>query len=430
MASLAIILATAAVGANPLADGAAPFALYVSNDQGREFQPIKPLSLADLDDADALAFDHEWPHLAVSADGSTFVTIDPSQGPLDHWITVRDGIGGPLRQTITPAEAVFNPRLSADGSRLVAEPSLTCGPIGGGERTRHTWDTGSGELLATTHADLGAPVWPDLIDPAGQRLLYPFHQQPPVATTTSTPEPGAPGAVGPWPLQVARYDLTTGQAIARAAVPGVFAGSWPAESIDGMYVGGMELPAFALSPDGSRFAVIDASLETLTVLDAGTLTVLETHAIHRPASLTDRLLGWLGLSPQSARAKVSEGRSLHAAWSSDGHYLYVTGHEIEVGETMDEITAHGLGVSKIDVRSGEIAAVALEGHDAEVMMPAPDGRSLYVLMPETPWWDNGGGSRYTVRPLDVDTLETIAKRRFDAWPWIVVVPGGDADANH
>ncbi len=423
--SIVIALSSVAVGANPVAGNAQHFALYVTSHVGRAYQSIDPMSLTDLDDDGALRFDYDWPQLAISADGSTFVTISPSQGPLDQRITVRDGIGGAVRQAITPAEAVYNPRLSADGSRLVAEPSVVCGPIGCGERTWFTWDTRTGELLAATRADLGAPVWPDLVDTGGRRLYYPFHQQPSVLTSTSTPEPGEPSAVGPWPLQIASYDLTTGQETARATVPGVSAGSWQAEPIDVMYVGQMELPAVALSPDGSRLAVVDAALETLTLLDAGTLAVLETHAVHRPEGLTDRLLGWLGLGPQSARAKASEGRALGATWSIDGQFLYLTGHETEVGETIDDITGHGLGISKIEVATGEITAVALEGHDANVIIPAPDGQSLYILMPETPWWENGGGSAYVLRRLDADSLETMAERRLDAWHQIMLVPLSD-----
>ncbi|MDQ3656362.1 MAG: hypothetical protein M3457_14960, partial [Chloroflexota bacterium] len=108
----------------------------------------------------------------------------------------------------------------------------------------------------------------------------------------------------------------------------------------------------------------------LTVIDATTLTVIETLQIAPVASGWERMLARLGLVPQSARAKVSEGRSLRAAWSADG-------------------------------------------------------QSLYVLMPETPWWDNGGGSAYLLRRLDTGTLEATAERRLDAWPQVMLVPLGD-----
>lgn len=422
--SIVVALSDLTGGANPLADNTQPFALHVTTNQGKAYQPIDPVSLNDLGDEGPLRFDHDWPHLAVSADGSTFVTINPSQGPLDDWIIVRDGIGGAVRQAITPGEAVYNPRLNADGSRLVAEPSLICGPTGCGERTWYTWDTRTGELLATTRADLGAPVWPDLLDPAGGHLYYAFYEQP--RSSTSTPLPAEPSAVGPWPLQVASYDLTTGRETARATVPGVSAGSWQVESIDQMYVGEMELPALALSPDGSRLAVIDAALETLTLLDAGTLAVLETHAIHRPEGLADRLLGWLGVAPEAAQAKVSEGRAISATFSPDGDALLVSGYETEVGETIEDITSHGVGLLRIDVDSGEINADSLDGLHAEIVAPSPDGESIYVLRSAQTWWDRANQDPdFILYRLDADSLETIAERHFDAWPRIMLVPLGD-----
>ncbi len=426
--AIVIGLSTATVSANPQADNAHPFAHYVGTDQGKAYQPVDPVSLENVGAGGALTFDHEWPQLAVSADGSTFATINPSQGPLDRGITVRDGIEGTVIQTITPDEAVFNPRLNADGSRLIAEPTMICGPTGCGERTWYTWDTRTGQLMATTRADLGAPVWPDLVDPAGGHLYYAFYKQP--GASTSTPESGVSSAVGPWPLQIARYDLTTGLETARITVPEVLAGSWQVESIDQMYVGEMMNPAVALAPDGSRLAVADAAMEQLTIVDAATLTVLDTHTIHRPKGLADRLLGWLGIIPQSAQAKVSEGGSIRATFSADGRHLYLSGHEIDIGKTIDDITGHGMGISKIEVSTGQMTAVTLEGHDAEVMIAAPDGQSLYILMPEQPWWDNGAGSKYLLCRLDAGTLETMSERLFDTWPQIMLVPRGGAEASH
>lgn len=421
--SVLVALSTATVAANPRDSDASAFALYATIDQGQEYRPLDPLTLDDMAGAEPLTFEHEWPQTAVSADGSTFVTINSSQGPLDDWIRVQDGVGGPERLTITPAEAVFNPRLSADGARLVVQPTITCGLTGCGERTWHTYDTRTGELVSTIKSENTDPVWPDMIDPAGTRLYDPFHEQPPLRTSTTTPEPGDLSGTGPWPLQIAAYDLGTGEVVARTTVPEVFAGSWQTESIDQMYVGEMLIPAIALSPDGSRIAVVDAAVETLTLLDSATLEVVETHSIHESEGIARRLLGWLGIAPETARAKVSEGRSIRAAFSADGQHLYLTGHEIEVGETVEEITGHGLGLLRIDVRNGEITARAMEGHDAETILPAPDGRSVYVLRPERPWWDNESQNpTYILQRLDAETLSPLAQRPFTTWPQVMLVP--------
>ncbi len=227
--SITVILSTATVGATPLGDDTRSFALYVTTNDGKAYQPVDPVSLDDLGDEATLRFDYDWPHIAVSADGSTFVTIDPSQGPLDDWIIVRDGVGGPVRQAITPAEAVYNPRLNADGDGswvVVRAPHADpCGPGGCPAQTWHTYNTSTGDLMATIRANDGDPLWPDLIDPAGERLYYPFYDRQASSATAND-------SSGPWPLQIAAFDLDTGQETARATVPGVSAGSWQAESID------------------------------------------------------------------------------------------------------------------------------------------------------------------------------------------------------
>jgi hypothetical protein len=420
---LVLTLPGAPIAAKPHDDDASHFALYASTDEGREYRPLDPMTLQDMSGAEALTFAHDWPQVVISADGSTFVSIDTSQRPLEDWIVVRDGVGGPERLAITVKEAVYNPRLSADGSRLVVEPTLMCGPTGCGERTWYTYDTRSGDLVSTIQADLGDTIWPDLLAPGGERLYLPFHERPAVRTTTTTPEPGEISDIGPWLLQIAAYDLETGQELARMMAPAVFAGSWQVESIDQMYVGEMELPGIALSPDGSRIAVVDAAMEQLTLIDAATLEVVETHAIHAPEGAVDCLLRWLGATPQTAQAKVSQGRSVRATFSADGQHLYLTGHEMEVGDTIEEITGHGLGLLQIDVKSGRITAETLVGHDAETIIPAPDEGSVYVVRPEEPWWDNPSSTpNYVLQRLDAETLAPLAERPYTAWPQIVLAP--------
>ena len=388
---------------------------------GNAYWPLDPLTLEKANDAVPLTIGHDWPNMAVSADGSTFVVINSTQGPLEDWIIVHDRVGGPQCVAITPEEAVFNPRLSTDGSRLIVEPGLMCGPSGCGERVWYTYDAHSGDLVSTTRVEVGDPVWPDLIDPAGERLYYPFHERPPLSS--STPAPASLSVEGPWPLQIAAYDLATGQEVARTAIPDVLAGSWQGESIDQAYVGEMEQPAIALSPDGSRIAVIDAAIEALTLIDTETLAVVETLPITRPESTWHNALVWLGIAPQTAQAKVSEGRTISATFSADGQHLYLTGYEMEIGDTIEDIDGHGLGLMRIDVNSGEITAEALAGHAAEIVIPSPDGQSVYVQRSEEPWWDNDSPN-YVLQRLDAETLESLAERSFAIWPQLMLVPAG------
>jgi hypothetical protein len=262
-----------------------------------------------------------------------------------------------------------------------------------------------------------------MLDPTGERLYYPFYERAP--HESSTPIPGTGGDAGPWPLQLAALDLDTGLEIARTTVPGVFAGSWQVESIGQMYVGAMETPGIALSPDGSQIAVVDADLETLALLDTGTLAVTGTHTIHEPESITHRLLGWLGLTPQTAQAKVSEGRVVRASFSADARHLYLHGYEMEVGETLDEIAGHGFGLMRVEATSGEITAKSLAGHDPETVMVTADGQFIYALRPKEPWWDNAvQNPNYVLHRLDARTLESLDERQFGSWPQIMMVPIG------
>jgi hypothetical protein len=160
-------------------------------------------------------------------------------------------------------------------------------------------------------------------------------------------------------------------------------------------------------------------METLTLIDSATLKVVDTHAVHAPQSLTSRVLTWLGIAPHIAQAKVSEGRMLSATYSVDGEHLYLTGSEIEVGDTSEEITGHGFGLTRIDVSNGEITGEALRGSDFVEVIRSPDGRSVYVSGPMTPWWERDGyASGYVLHRLDAETLEPLAERTFSGWPLI------------
>lgn len=411
--------------AAPQSDDAQPsFTLITTDEFGQEYRLIDPLTLEDVSSVAPLTFDSEWPGMAASGDGSTFAVVTPSQQPAGSSISVRDGLAGPERLAISTEEVVFNPRLSDDGSRLVVEPQLICGPSGCNERAWYTYDTNTGGLISATRTDTGDPVWPDLLDPAARRLYQPFYEDPPPPTYSGTPTPTDISDVGPWPLEIAAYDLASGREVDRITVPDVFAGSWQGESVDGMYVGETVHPAIAISPNGGLIAVVDTAMETLTLIDTATLEIVETHTVHAAESLTSRLLAWLGITPQTAHAKVSEGRRLSATFSADGQHLYVSGSETEVGNTVEEITGRGFGLLRIDLSNGEIAHKVLTGEDLVDVIPSPEGRSLYALRPAVPWWNSDGqtGDAYVLHRLDAQTLEPLAERTFAGWPTIRLMP--------
>jgi hypothetical protein len=421
---IAVLLFVPAVPTgNIVAKEVAAYDLYATTEQGGGFIPIDPLSLAPLAGKPPFAAGINYPQVAVSTDGMTVVSIDPSQGPLDAWLTVRDGVLGNVRTRITTEQAVYSPRLSADGSRLVVEPTVTCGSSGCDARTLYTYDTRSGTLVSTAVVDLGDPVWPDMLHPSGERIYMPFYERPePPKAGLGTPPSGA--VPGPWPLQIAVFDLDTGEEVDRMTVPGVMAGAWQVSTTDQMYLGAHVTPAIALSPDGSRIAVVDAMSDRLTLIDTTTMEPVATLAIHERAGLAERLLTWLGIVPQPVAAKVSEGTQIAATFAADGQSLYLTGSEITAGDTYEEIEGVGRGLVRIDLGSGEIVARSLEEYEMQAIIAAPDGRSVYAVLTNPPWWEGSQAPRYVLVRHDAVTLQPLTKRAFDTWIQVLLVPSG------
>jgi hypothetical protein len=397
------------------------FAIYAGGDFSPELHPLDPFSLADRDDIASLEFQSRWPIVATSADGSTYVVINNEstvndQGELDPpAIVIHDGINGRERARVPLDGEAFSPLLSADGARLVVAGGLACDPGGCTDQTWEVYDTETGKLLSTI-TGAGEPVGPSVIDPEGTRLYVPFYERP------------AADGEGPWPLRIAAYDLATGEEAARLAVPDVLAGNWQAGTVDDAPLMRQVNPAFALSPDGSRLAVVDAAVTSLTLIDAETMTVEATHGIHRPESVAQRLARWLGIAPREASAKGMAGPSASAVFAVDGTALYVTGSELRIGDTVESISGTGLGVRRIDVASGEITAEVLSGQEVTQVLPAPDGNAVYALGSVTPWWDSQiGESSYLLRRLDPETLKVTAERMYPQWPQVVMLAPAPSD---
>jgi len=159
-----------------------------------------------------------------------------------------------------------------------------------------------------------------------------------------------------------------------------------------------------------------SSDETLTLVDAARMVVERTVALTRRSGLLGQ---WLP-APRVAEAKVlGAGVAREAVFGPDGQHLYVFGWATDL-DANDLVVYRGLGVQHVDVARGAIVAEALLGEQAKHVLPAPDGRSLYVLGPRGPVTPFIAPGPYWLRRLDAHTLAVLAERDFDAYrvPWV------------
>jgi DNA-binding beta-propeller fold protein YncE len=166
----------------------------------------------------------------------------------------------------------------------------------------------------------------------------------------------------------------------------------------------------AVSPDGRRLAVVHADGAAVTLVDLRNLAVEETVAIGRPTGFVDRVFGWLPFVPQEAAAKnVASGFARMATFHPDGRHLYVFGYENWKNPSGGE-DRRGLGLQLVDLESGEIQAEIPADANFWVVIPSPDGESVYVAG-GTP--DEVNDTETLVRRFDARTLGPLAERTLD-----------------
>jgi hypothetical protein len=250
-----------------------------------------------------------------------------------------------------------------------------------------------------------------LFDPAMERLYLPFVQTEQLAD-------------GPLPLHVAAYDINTGKAVGRAEFPEILVGSWfPEESSDLGIVSESLTPGIAVSPDGSRLAIVDPLTRIVTTVDTSTMSVVAAVTPHRSVSWTKRVLEFLSPLPRAAEAKLYNGVTLGAYFSADGQFLYVTGRSAEVGDTMAEVKVELLGVQRIELATGEITAGALDDVDVIQLWVDSENGAIFAQSYEEPWETSADGAVEThLRRLDAETLKVTADRELTAQEQVTVLP--------
>jgi hypothetical protein len=88
-------------------------------------------------------------------------------------------------------------------------------------------------------------------------------------------------------------------------------------------------------------------------------------------------------------------------------------------------TRRELGLHRIDLEGGRVAAEALVGQPIDQVLPAPDARSLYVFGPkpvEAPTAAANGAGSFLLRRLDAATLTVLAEREVDGPRALLALP--------
>lgn len=381
--------------------------LYLGTSNGAALVPIDPLTLADLSGPPLLAVaDSSSSSFAVSADGATGAAMaygyrGNSPSPSDLRVRVFDLRTGAERASFSPPRAVIVDALSPDGTKLFARDWPPAQETAG----RVIFDSATGRELETLPAFSvsGLTTW--RIDYSTLRLYG------------LTVADASGKASAPQPATFAAVDLRTGRELRRLPLDGLVAGTWVIE------VGGTrrqsELqPGFALSPDGTRLAILRADGDWLTLIDTASLGVLWTKRLSRPVSLLERF----GLGPLVAEAKTNyESRSWGLTFSPDGKRLFAVEQTVQFeGETAARYATPRL--RSIDIERAAIQSEIVPTERVLWTTASPDGGGLYVLI-RAP--DTADSDRYRLLLLDAARLAVTASRALDRYREMrVLVPPG------
>jgi DNA-binding beta-propeller fold protein YncE len=177
-------------------------------------------------------------------------------------------------------------------------------------------------------------------------------------------------------------------------------------------------PSIALSPDGGTLAVLDSRDDTLNLIDARSMKVLRTRRLSSPQSMLYRLGELLGIVPTAAYAKgIAVGTQLSIQFSRDGASLYATGYQ--GGYDADgQYFWRAIGLERIDVGTGQVAATALQGRAVWWLGEAADGSALYALTTEDATSYYGP---FTLYRLDPNSLQVTAQRTFSDQPDLFIM---------
>lgn len=386
-ALLAWQLSPAAASPGP----AASIGLYLQ--QGPELLPLDASTLADVPFGTTInvgdAALQQAPVILTSRNGAVLTALGYRGSPGTEVRVVDEQSGAVQASYRIPAGTIVD-GIANDGSQLFGFSGTSCGdPL-----TWYVWNGHTGQLESKTPLHQRSCV-PTLYDPTTRRLYVLNQSQ--IAGTR----------IGPRTPAVIAYDTTSGKVAGRLPLSGVQAGTW----WSGRVIKGYQVPevnglGFALSPDGKDLAILDGSADRLLLIDAATLQITKTVSLGPPVSPLARLLGWLGLLPGVAEAKMEQGVDSDVTFSPDGHRLYTTGDLLQVGR-QGKMRVSSLPLRVIDTSSGTAIATGpapLAPWDLQV---APDGSAIYTVGPARP---TSNTCPCVLRRLDPATLQVEAQR--------------------
>ena len=359
--------------------------LYLGISNGAAMLAIDPRTLEDLPGPPLLSVaDSSHSSFVVSADGATGAVMDYSYqrvtSPSGLLVSVFDLRTGSEKAHFNPPRAVIVDALSPDGTKLIARDwppaQFTAGRV--------TLDSATGRELETLPAVAVGGVTTLRIDYATLRAYG-------LAVADASGK-----ATGPQPAAFVALDLRTGRELRRLPLDGLVAGVWETEIAGERHQSELG-PGLALSPDGTRVAILRADGEWLTLIDTASLAVLSTRRLSRPVSFLERL----GLGSLIAEAKTNyESRSWVLSFSPDGTKIFATEQTVQVeGEASARYATARL--RSIDVQKAQILSEIVPADRVMWATPSPDNSALYVMLQRPqPTASNG----YLLQRLDAATL--------------------------
>jgi WD40 repeat protein len=362
----------------------------------------------------------------TSRDGQTIAVMNQQRDVL-----VQRGLGGTVLFRIPEISSDWSSlALSADGSKL-----LMWFWSGSDAVAWRVYDTATGKKIAEFqfHSGISSVFTRPVVDPVGWKvyeLVQGNRDYPSVRPWSNRWQQIKTGNYklelnpsGQSLSTIIAFDLMTGQELGRVTLPDLVTGTWE-EDLDPdpnsfLPMFREMIPGFAISPDGNKIAIVDASNNEITLIDTKTMKIERTLTMHANANLLDRLFALLPLAPRTASAKTPVGVALTANYSADGRHLYVGGWEEKLEN--NEWSQRGLGVSRVDLKDGVIKSHVLDGVEVYQFAEASNG-DLYVAGYDFRSDDSTYDMNGMIARLDANADKVVAERTFSDYVEFVIVP--------